>query len=595
MPRPQKSQLKSQVVTLPQTRGFVASAQNVSLPSMEERSKLKVEGWQAQAWTWYDTISEFRYSCDWVGNVLSKAILTVMKDGKPAEDQHAKDALALLFGSPEGRQEALRQFGIHFTVAGEAYIISVPTADGTGDDWMVVAATEVKFDANGVVHLDRERFESPLTIRLWRPHPRLRLYSNSPARAVLPVLSELNGLTQHVAAQIDSRLAGAGVLLLPSEISFSAAPTEGEEGATSTNEESGADKIVNELMGTMAKAIKSRSDPSALVPIVLQVAGEFVDKVKHVKFWSDLDEHAIELRNEAIRRLALGMDMPPEVLEGQADLNHWSSWQVEEAAIKSHTEPLLAVITSSLTTGYLVPYLMSEGGMTREEAELYSIGADTAGMRVRPNRSEEAMELFDRGLLSVASLLRENGFDPENDLMGDEERKVWFLRKVALGQTTPEIVAAALRKLEVPLEVETAPADAERPAVHEARPTPSLRDHPDRGAPSVSEENDALTSASIMAVDRALERAGNRLRSKMGRKIPGVGAAETYQQAIVTPSEIGELLADAWGPCDRYAGQLGVDPEKWIAVLDSFTRKTIESRAPIDVDMLALHLKMGVR
>ena len=51
-------------------------------------------------------------------------------------------------------------------------------------------------------------------------------------------------------------------------------------------------------------------------------------------FWTQLDEHAIELRSEAIRRLGLGMDMPPEVLQGSADSNHWAAWQADEAAIK---------------------------------------------------------------------------------------------------------------------------------------------------------------------------------------------------------------------------------------------------------------------
>jgi hypothetical protein len=593
MPRPQKTQLKSQVVSLPQTRGYVASAANLSMPSMEQRSKMKVESWQPQAWIWYDTISEFRYSCDWVGNVLSKAILTVTQDGKEATDARALYALESLFGSPAGRQEALRQLGIHFTVAGEAYIIGSEAEDGS-NDMFVAAASEVRFDANGVVHVDQERFESPLAVRLWRAHPRRRLYSNSPARAVLPVLSELNGLTQHVAAQIDSRLAGAGVLLLPSEISFSAAPTEGEEGVVSTNEQSAADKIVFELMKTMATAIHNRSDPSALVPIVLQVAGEHVDKVKHVKFWTDLDEHAIELRNEAIRRLALGMDMPPEVLEGQADLNHWSSWQVEEAAIKSHTEPLLAIITSALTDGYLIPYLLSEG-MSREEAETFAIGADTAGMRVRPNRSEEAMELFDRGLLGTKALLRENGFDPETDLMEGEELQIWFLRKVALGQTTPDIVAEALRALDVPITgtpVSKAPDD--RPEVHEARPIPSLEDHPDRGAPSVAEENDNLTASSVIIVDRAIERAGNRLRSQMGRKLPGISAFATYRHVGVMEDELDDLLTDAWSTCDRYADQFGVDAQKWSAALDRYTRVVLTSQRDVDRKMLALHLR-GVR
>jgi hypothetical protein len=40
------------------------------------------------------------------------------------------------------------------------------------------------------------------------------------------------------------------------------------------------------------------------------------------------------LRREAVERLAIGLDMPPEVLLGLGDSNHWSAWQVDEQTWK---------------------------------------------------------------------------------------------------------------------------------------------------------------------------------------------------------------------------------------------------------------------
>ena len=58
-------------------------------------------------------------------------------------------------------------------------------------------------------------------------------------------------------------------------------------------------------------------------------------------------------------KLVATADAPGANVTGTSDMNHWSSWQLEEAAIKAHTEPLLTAICSALTEGYLRP-LMSD-------------------------------------------------------------------------------------------------------------------------------------------------------------------------------------------------------------------------------------------
>ena len=43
-----------------------------------------------------------------------------------------------------------------------------------------------------------------------------------------------------------------------------------------------------------------------------------IDKPRLLTFWSELDAATMELRNEAIRRFALGMDLPPEQVLGMS-------------------------------------------------------------------------------------------------------------------------------------------------------------------------------------------------------------------------------------------------------------------------------------
>lgn len=570
---PRREQFASEVMATP--HATVAAASRLTMRRGDERKPPKDDtGWQRTAWLWYDTIGEYRFAVSWVGNLLSRALLYVTEDGVPTTNADAVAAMESLFGGVEGQREMLRQLGIQFTVAGEAYLVGEDGGDEPSDKWWVVAAAEIS-KAGEQWKVGKKEIDDPLVIRLWRPHPRVNNKPDSPSRAVLPILSEIDGLTKHVAAQIDSRLAGAGILLLPDGISFATTATRDGDSSGLTNE---LDPFLEELMETMMTAIKDRADASALVPILLQAPGEHLDKVRHLVFSTVLDEQAIALRAEAIRRLALGMDMPPEVLTGTGEINHWGAWQVEEAAIKAHTEPLLHVITDSLTTGFLRPYL--EETMTDEDARRFTIVADTSAMRLRPNRSKEAIELYDRAMLSKEATVRENGFDLA-DMMDETEREEFFTEKVASGSTTPELVAEALRMLGLPFTV----IPQESIEVQEGRPTRSLLDHPQEGPPD--EENRRIVSDEAAAVAevvvfRALERAGNRIKSKYRDRI-SMGAENVPTHTLyrftrtLEPDEVDDVLMEAW-TCLASLPPIPVSA----AILDQYTRTLIQSNRPHD-------------
>jgi hypothetical protein len=469
-----------------------------------------------------------------------------------------------------------RQLGIQFTVAGEGYIVGEDGGEKPDDRWWVVAASEIS-KTGGEWKIGKKTVGNPLVVRLWRPHPRVNDAPDSPARAVLNVLAEIDGLTKHVAAQIDSRLAGAGILLLPDNISFAttsatAIDTDGE----ATQQNLALDPFLEELMQTMMTAIRNREDASALVPILLQASGEHLDKVRHLTFSTPLDEQAIELRKEAIHRLALGMDMPPEVLTGTGEVNHWGAWQIEDASIKAHTEPLLQIITSSLTEGYLWPYL-EEQGMDPEQARDHHFIANTAMMRLRPDRSKEALELHDRALLSDAAVLTETGFQP-SDAMDDQGRADFFKRKVASGMTTPELVAAALATLGVNLPIDTIQV-REHPDVGPR----SLDEHPDNGPPDRDARRHRRSEEAAIAeviVFRALERAGNRIKSKYKEHI-SLGAENVPPHTLyrftqkLTPEQVDDVLFDAWS-CLSSLPAISIPA----STMDQYVRGLIVSNKP---------------
>lgn len=558
-------------VTLIQGPNALAAAATriTGRPGKTDKRPKKAPPWYTQAWNFYDTIGEYRYACNWVGNLLSRAILEVWEDGEVTKNPEAIAAMKAFFGGPEGQREFLRQSGTHLTVPGDYYIVGEDMGEAP-DKWSVVSASRITSTGgdNPIWKVGKDELDDPLVIRIWRPHPNDQDKSDSPSRAVLPVLSELFDLTKYVASQVSSRLAGAGIFAIPNEMTFGSVRSQVQNGDSTDNQNvnTGLNAFLIELYESMAAALDTPEDPASRVPVLLAGPGEYLDKLRHITFATELDKQTKTLRDEAIRRLALGMDMPPEILTGTGDMNHWNSWQTEEAAIKAHTEPLLQLITAAVTEKYLWPYLLDVlPGEDENSVRRFVIHADTSKIRLRPNRSKEALELYDRGILTMEATARENGFDPA-DLMGDDDRKQWFIRKVASGSTTPELVAWALQQigLTVPSGSLVVSEGTEAPN------TRSLTEHPTRDIPDPSQ-----IDASEVAVFRALERCGAKLRSKYkAALVSGADAipnAHLYRYAQITPEMADDLLAGAWDICSDL--DIAMSP----AIMDAYVRSLLSN------------------
>ena len=563
-------------------RTMIAAAQRITTGMDVRKISQSVDGWARESWRFYDTIGEFRYAVDWVAQMIAKATIHITRDGVPIteDDPAAQQAkwLTDLFHAPEVAADLLRTFGQHLTVAGDAYLIG--TTVGGRDRWQVAAACELTVRAGKykIAGVDVESSSTPFVLRIHRPHPRKPHEANAPSRAVLPILAEIDALTKRIFAEIDSRLSGAGILFVASEFELPAPLQVGPDGQQRGG--SSADQFQGMLTQAITESIGDQTSAAARAPIVVTIPGDRIDQVKHLTFATPMDERVKELRDEAIRRLALGMDLPPEIMTGMADTNHWTAWSVDESAIKVHAEPLLDLITESLTTGLLWP-LLTQSGI---DPLPYAVGSDTAEMRLRPDRSREAFELYDRGVIDAVALRREVGFD-ETDAPSDDETREFFLRKVASGSTTPELVAAALQELGIDLEPAAA-REGEDARLVEARPTPSLEAHPTTGPPDVP---DGLVSAADVIVHRALERAGNRLRSKTGSKLT-CPAGELYLHLPVSASMADDVLTDAFGSLHRYAACKSVEQDVLEPALDAYCRALLTTGRAHDPELMQPYL-----
>jgi hypothetical protein len=580
---------------------MVASATRADLDKIRAVYSSDQTGWQTKAYRHYRICGEARFAANFYGHAFGKSELYVCDDLNSAHHERltsgpAYDALDDVMHNSEGQSALLTAIGIHFTIAGECYLIG--TTDENGNDvWAVYSVLEVghnnlPMDKGGKWWIKAQGNQpqhdlgtDDVVIRLWMPDPENSLKADSPFRSLMSILDEIEWLTMYVFAQCTQRLAGGGLLIMPEEIDFPPPPD-----GTSTSRSGVADKLMATLGDVMMKGISDPSSPAAKVPITLTAPGDQIKNAKWITFWSELDSEAKLLRQEAIQRFALGIDLPPERVLGMAanlgtgggrsnGVSHWGAWQIDEDTIKMHIEPGLDVVVAAFTSKIIRP-------LSRDETA--AVGYDTSALRLRPDRSKESLELWDRGLVSSEVVLRENGFDPDVDAMPPDERRLWILTKMATGSATPEMVAAAAGQLGV-----SVPALGTSP--NESRPVPSLESHPTKPRTPEPEDSEsypgaaALLHASEGLVYRALERAGNRLRSQ-GVKPDGLRSFEVHTVVTLTPSQAAEALVDAWACAPQVLEGLA-DVEGSIKRLHSYTMGLLTTGRPHTREALATWLE----
>lgn len=391
--------------------------------------------WQSEAWDMYDLVGELRFVAGNLAGQGSKAGLFVGQQvpGEDApqrvEDEEVQRVLSTLGNSLGSLRQIVHRLILNLFVAGEGWLVGVPqdgesTLDENGMpvdgpetyNWHMMSVSEVsRGKLGGEVSLtidgEEHRYDEDdlFLVRVWRPHPRKWWEADSPTRSSLSVLRELVGLTMHVYAQVESRLAGAGLLIVPASAQRALQQAAGMNPDETENDR---DEFTEALIEAMVTPISDRSSASAVVPLTVTVPDEAVDAFKHLTFSTDMDGEARELRDESIRRLALGLDAPPELLLGTGSMNHWGGWLVQEETVNAHIVPVLSIICDALSTQYLQP-LLSQLGYT--DVEDYVVWYDVDHLVARPNLSSDAHDLHDKGVLSDEALVRATGFD-ETDM-----------------------------------------------------------------------------------------------------------------------------------------------------------------------------------
>lgn len=537
--------------------------------------------WQAEGWRLYDITGQLRFVANWVGNSVSRCRLYVAEVDENGEsttevDGEARPDIAALASGPLGRgpakDESLRLLGINLFVPGEAYIVA--EADGTAegvDRWFVVSGSQVKRSGDEI-KVNRSQLQGggtmtyregvDLILRVWTPHPKNTDEPDSPTRSAIPDLREIEAIRKREFAELDSRLAGAGLLGLPDGIDF---PRQPDDPGTPAG-------LMAVLQRAMATSLTDRASAEAMVPIVFTAPTEALDKIRHITFWTELSAQLLPLREAAIKSLAQSLDIPPEVMLGLGSANHWSAWAISEEAVTTQIVPVLSRIADALTQGYLRAALEEMG----EDPERYVYEFDTAPLTTRPNRSADALNYHERGLISDTSA-REAGAFNDGDIPVPEERLRRILEKAVV--TQPSLLAdpAIQEILGIRLAVEKEALEEGGGDNGDGGPAVKDEESPPEPTPQTEQAATALYPVANLAVRRALALAGSRLVPHRQRdRYPGCAKHALHVRHGAVPRDRADLvLAGAWDDLHAIADDLLVDASDLRDLLHGFAAELL--------------------
>lgn len=548
-----------------QAQAITAAARRIDPTDRTDVASVKRrhQRWQDEAWQYFDEIGEVKYGANFHGKALRKVRVFPAVRLDPSEepvplddlldpDVRAKlaaggtvlpdeamlaevaaaadDALRRLDESSAGGIGALQaRYAVNRFVAGECYLVLTDRADVDGEWCSILSIDElVVRDDRMYLRLDPDWKQddqvqldpaATLLSRMWTPHDRYQYRADSPMRGVLDVCETLFLLTAEVRGSAGSRL-NNGLVMFP-ETMFPAprAESDGFDGiAEGDGRVDSLDAQQNPhlqaLMAHIEAGIQDPRSASVVSPFLMTADPDDIAAVRHLVFDRPHDVQAAKDRDDLLRRLANGVDLPVEVLLGLADVNHWTAWQIDRDTFTAHIEPVVLDWCQALAVGYWLPAVRAIADPGTLDLVLWY---DEQNLVQKPDQSELAGSLHDRILISDGFARQMVGV-PEEAAPDDAE----VAERVARAQGGAAMPAEdGVPSTSQPPTGENTPegpplaaSSPVQPLQAAAAPDPRIR----RVGRVLGAIDAALLDRVVVAADaavgRALDRAGAKLRTK---------------------------------------------------------------------------------
>lgn len=489
----------------PERRAITASAAKITGGGSSAYAKRLAQPWQDRALWAYDNCGEIRFSSGFYARLLSRVryfpatladdgTKTAITSGLPVE------TLNRIQDPGGGRSRLQRDYGRLMFVTGEGFLF-VSEQEGR-ERWRFVWRDELFFPVDGTGTAERRDATGKLTgekgtaYRFWTPHPRNSDLPDAPLQAVLDIVEELIILTQSVRGTATSRLTN-GILAIAQELS----PPPLDPG---TDEDPNASPFLADYIEHVQAQIENPGSAAAKVPFLLEGSFDYIrEGIQWVKTHDPATDYMErDLRVEAIHRLALSLDYPPEVLEGLTTANHWSGAIVQEEVWRSHGVGQAEQFADDLAAAFLRPALRDA---EFSDWERVVVDYDDSQVVVSADRGTDADNAADRGMISDVGYRFMKGI-PEDMAPSDEEKELW----------------AAIKARDIPA------IDAALGIVNKAGPTatpeagntdqPGTPAKPTQGRSGTRQEARvaSIVGAAEFALRQCRAKAGARLRSYQG-------------------------------------------------------------------------------
>lgn len=442
------------------------------------------EPWQSAAWGVYDEIAEVRRAGNFMADAISRLrwfvgvrtepdgpVLpldaTVEMDdprgGDPTEVEvvdaptrmAVQDAFGRLRAPDQTINDLMRDAELQVFQAGEGFLVGreVPAEIVDGQElypaherFDVLSIDELEADGThyairshpaarqgggpGLTYVSPSSADSKpqrvpddaFVMRFWRRHPRYGEMADAALRSLMVECEELRVLTRSIMASAMSRMS-AGVLILPKEATSHVGGAD-TPGAKKSN----ASRIGTEMAQQLASPTQDPGSAAAVAPFVLEIAGEYIDKVKHLTFDRNTAEDRAT-RDELIRRILTGLPVPIENITGLGETSTYANARiVTEQTFDQYVAPDATLLSNCWTVGFLIPELRARG---IDDPSRFTIWYDPTGLIGKPGLEDNAIVAHDKILISDATARRALGFS-EEDAPSEEEAAERMERKSAM-------------------------------------------------------------------------------------------------------------------------------------------------------------------
>ena len=569
--------------------------------------------WQAEAWEHYRCVGELSFYVRWRSSSCSRVRLVASElhpeTGEPTgaieegnrEGARVAELVRDIAGGALGQAQLIKRLSQVLTVQGEVWVAVLQRPEG--ERWLALTRKEMERGQRRgslVVRLPeggKHDFAAGVDglFRVWDPDAEDASQASSPVRANLAALREIRQATAKIRNADLSRLIGNGILALPAEASLppSSAPVSADkpDGPSVAGGSSTVARGLTQLIVQQAKVAvqEGESSMASLVPIVVSVPGDHVDKIKHIEFSDQVTPVALQTRNDAIARLAMGLDMSPEQLLGLgSNSNHWSAFILADQDVQLHVTPVVQLICQALFDNALRNALIAEG----IDPGKYTLWFDTSRLTADPDLTDEAKDAFEKGAITAESLVRIYGLpeDAMYDFTAVEGWRQWAQDAV---RQRPELISTLLPLLDESVQAVDFPAPAAA--------LPGGSGQPDDGEESGSgegqeprtegdQESAAVTAAGgvpSMALEmmlcRALELVGKRRvktnDASQRERLRGVEPRDYHRFMPAVPAGQVAGLMKGWDAgLDELAVRYGFDLNEVRSVVESRVRQQLTAQ-----------------